>query len=143
MGAASRPFASDTRVHVPMFHNSANGSRRTIDVGLEGNGFAQHQKMELVEGRGEDLRLLYVALTRAQHQAVLWWAGAKDSQHSPLSRLLFERDPLGVVRSHGSSTHTDQTVEAAFSALGPRVSVERVARPAEVEWQADPGVAPR
>ncbi len=59
-----------------MFHNPANANRRTIDVGLEGNGFAQHQKMELEEARGEDLRLLYVALTRARHQAVLWWAGA-------------------------------------------------------------------
>ncbi len=52
-----------------------------------------HQKLEIEEGRGEDLRLLYVALTRARHQAVLWWAGASDSQHSPLARLLFDRDP--------------------------------------------------
>jgi exodeoxyribonuclease V beta subunit len=135
--------ARTSKSDVPVFHDQQNGNTRTIDVGHEGNGFTVHQEMELVEGRGEDLRLLYVALTRAQHQAVLWWAGAKDSQHSPLSRLLFERDPLGVVRSHGSSTHTDQQVEAAFSALGPRVSVERVARPAEVEWQADAGAAPR
>ena len=47
--------------------------------------------MKIEEGRGEDLRLLYVAVTRAQHQAVLWWAGTHDSEHSPLSRLLFDR----------------------------------------------------
>ena len=29
----------------------------------------------VAEQRGEDLRLAYVALTRAQHQAVVWWAG--------------------------------------------------------------------
>ena len=58
--------------------------------------------MELEEGRGEDLRLLYVALTRARHQAVLWWAGAYDSQHSPLARLLFDRDAQGVVGPYGA-----------------------------------------
>ena len=29
----------------------------------------------MAEQRGEDLRLAYVALTRATHQAVVWWAG--------------------------------------------------------------------
>ena len=33
-----RPFGKDT--HVPMFHDPANGNRRTIDVGREGNRFA-------------------------------------------------------------------------------------------------------
>jgi exodeoxyribonuclease V beta subunit len=135
MWDGSRPFASDTRVHVPMFHNAANDGRRTIDVGLEGNDFAQHQKMELEEGRGEDLRLLYVALTRARHQAVLWWAGAYDSQHSPLARLLFERDALGVVGPYGAKSRDDASVEARLTGLGPRVSVERVALPSSQRWE--------
>jgi len=111
------------------------------DAGEEGGLF--YITMELVEGRGEDLRLLYVALTRAQHQTVLWWAGAMDSQHSPLARLMFERDEHGVVRPHGSGKRTDDDVEAAFAALGPRVSVERVLRPADARWQVDPGEPPR
>ena len=126
-----------TKNNVPVFHDRDTG-RRTIDVGREGNNFAVHQEMELVEGRGEDLRLLYVALTRAQHQAVLWWAGAMDSQHSPLSRVLFERDEHGVVRPHGSAKRTDDEVAAAVAALGPRVSVERVLRPGDARWQVDP-----
>ena len=32
----------------------------------------------IVERRGEELRLAYVALTRARHQVVLWWAGTYD-----------------------------------------------------------------
>ena len=131
-----------TKNNVPVFHDRESG-KRTIDVGREGNSFAVHQEMELVEGRGEDLRLLYVALTRAQHQTVLWWAGAMDSQHSPLSRLMFGRDEHGVVRPHGSGKRTDGDVEAAFAALGPRVSVERVVRPPDVRWQVDPGDPPR
>ena len=35
---------------------------------------------------------LYVALTRARHQAVVWWAGSFDSRNSALGRLLFSRD---------------------------------------------------
>ena len=95
--------------------------------------------MEIEEGRGEDLRLLYVALTRAQHQAVLWWAGAHDSQHSPLARLLFDRDASGVVPPYGAAARTDAAVEAA--ALGARAPrrgrAGRPARAARWQWQPE------
>ena len=137
-----RPFGNDTRAHVPMFHDPANGNRRTIDVGLEGNSFAQHQKMELEEARGEDLRLLYVALTRARNQAVLWWAGAQDSQHSPLARLLFDRDPQGVVGPYGAKTRPDAAVESTLAGLGPCVSVERVGVPSAQRWEEGDEIPP-
>ena len=98
--------------------------------------------MELEEGRGEDLRLLYVALTRAQHRAVLWWAGAQDSEHSPLARILFDRDAQGVVSPYGARRHPDDEVEAAFVGLGPLVDVVRVGRPAGGRWHQDPGEPP-
>jgi exodeoxyribonuclease V beta subunit len=88
------------------------------------------------------LRLLYVALTRARHQAVLWWAGASDSQHSPLARLLFDRDEQGVVGPYGAATRTDTAVDAALGALGPSVSVERVGEPSARRWQPNPGTPP-
>jgi len=137
-----RPFGNDARAHVPMFHNPADGNRRTIDVGLEGNSFAQHQKMELEEARGEDLRLLYVALTRARHQAVLWWAGAQDSQHSPLARLLFDRDAQGVVGPYGAKTRSDAAVESTLAGLGPCVSVERVGVPSVQRWEEGDEIPP-
>ncbi len=137
------PFAWDGYAKprdVPMFHDPTNANKRTIDVGHQGNDFARHQKMEIEEGRGEDLRLLYVALTRARHQAVLWWAGASDSQHSPLARLLFDRDASGLVPPYGAAARSDAAVEAAGRALGPRVAVERVAPPSSAQWhpQAEP-----
>ena len=138
-----RAFGSDSRAHVPMFHDPADDNRRTIDVGLEGNSFAQHQKMELEEARGEDLRLLYVALTRARHQAVLWWAGAYDSQHSPLARLLFDRDAQGVVGPYGAKTRPDAAVESALAGLGPCVSVERVGTPSANRWEEGDEVPPQ
>lgn len=127
---------------VPVFHDPDNGHRRTIDVGQDGKGFPVHQKMELEESRGEDLRLLYVALTRAQHHAVIWWAGVQDSEHSPLSRLLFDRDAHGVVNAYGAGRHTDDEVEAAFVGLGPLVGVVRVGRLAGGQWRPDPGKLP-
>ena len=114
------PFMWDGRPNpseVPVFHDPVSG-KRTIDVGHDGREFAIHQKMELDEARGEDLRLLYVALTRAQHQAVLWWIGVQDCQHSPLARLLFDRDPSGLVAPYGAGRHTDG--EMVGGLRGPR-----------------------
>ena len=41
------------------------------------------------EIEGDDLRLMYVAFTRAKHQLVVWWANSKGMAISPLARLLF------------------------------------------------------
>ena len=43
------------------------------------------------ERDGEALRLLYVALTRARHQTVLWWTRAEGCQRTALGRVLFGR----------------------------------------------------
>ena len=57
----------------------------TIDVGGAGSpGFDEHFEQHVVEERGEELRLAYVALTRARHQAVVWWASSYDSRESAL-----------------------------------------------------------
>ena len=139
------PFMWDGRPNpseVPLFHDPVSG-KRTIDVGHDGRDFAIHQKMELDESRGEDLRLLYVALTRAQHQAVLWWIGVQDCQHSPLARLLFDRDPSGLVAACGACRHTDGEMVVAFEALGNHVSVEGVVEPEAVRWHHQAGATPR
>ncbi len=76
----------------PIFHDPIG--RRTIDVGgPTGLDFDQHWRRYVAEERGEDLRLAYVALTRACHQAVVWWASSWDSRQSALARLLFP--PVG------------------------------------------------
>lgn len=109
-------------------HDPAMGYRHTIDVGLEGRTYRRHFDQHVIEQRGEDLRLAYVALTRARHQAVIWWAGSKDSCHSALGRLLFARDAGGEVAAYGRSTPSDDAVierlrELAAQAPG-RIAVE-------------------
>src|SRR6185437_8971557 len=94
------PYMWDGYIHpvdVPVYHDPDQGNERTVDVGCSERELRQHKVWEEYEGQGEDLRLLYVALTRARHQAVLWWASAWYTANSPLSRLLFDRDAAGTV----------------------------------------------
>ena len=122
-------------IDVPVFHDPDNGNERTIDVGCPGPVLSAHKKLQEAEEQGESLRLLYVALTRARHQAVLWWAGAKDTKNSALARLLFDRGPDGQIPASGKKAHPDAAVVAAFTDLGREVSVEQVAEPPATRWQ--------
>ncbi len=124
---------------VPVFHDPDNANVRTIDVGAGGAAFARHQRLALIEDRGEDLRLLYVALTRAKHQAVLWWAGAHQAEHSPLGRLLFARDDAGVVSAFGPRALGDDEVAEHLVGLGSGIEVERIAAVETLPWE---GVVP-
>ena len=120
------------------FHDPLMGNRLTVDVGMEGSGFRSHEKQHEIEQRGEDLRLAYVALTRAKHQAVIWWAGSTYSRNSALGRLLFAKDADGTVQPYGSSTPTDAAVSQRFEELAAeapgRISVESVALGAPTAW---------
>ncbi|CAA9468189.1 MAG: Exodeoxyribonuclease V beta chain, partial [uncultured Solirubrobacteraceae bacterium] len=100
----------------PVVFHDAEG-RRTIDVGLEGPQWGGHVERATDEQRGEDLRLAYVALTRARHQAVLWWAGSFDSRNSALTRLLFSRDDAGNVAASARALPSDAEATARFRAL--------------------------
>jgi exodeoxyribonuclease V beta subunit len=129
---------------VPVFHDPANDDRRTIDVGREGPEFELHKQLDIVEGRGEDLRLLYVALTRARHRAVIWWAGAMGAQHSALGRILFARSGDGVVDAFGHRRLApDDEVERRLTDLGGGIVVERVRPLAGVKWEQPARPTPR
>jgi exodeoxyribonuclease V beta subunit len=110
------------------FHDPGAGDVRTLDVGLDGPAWSAHKRQHMIEERGEDLRLAYVALTRARHQAVLWWAGSYTSRHSALGRLLFARDG-DAVRWEGTGTPADAAVfaklEALTAATGGCIGAER------------------
>ena len=127
------------------FHDPAAGDARTIDVALEGADYQRHRRQFVSEQRGEDLRLAYVALTRARHQAIVWWAGSWDSRNSPLGRLLFCRDEHGNIGSSGSSTPGDPNVIARLQAVAAAapgcVSVEESRPPARARWSPSPAAA--
>ncbi|HKY77247.1 MAG TPA: 3'-5' exonuclease, partial [Acidimicrobiia bacterium] len=124
-----------------VYHDARNGDVRTIDVSLTGDefdGWADHRNAYVREQRGEDLRLAYVALTRAKHQAVLWWAAGKDSENSALFRLLFAQSADGSVRAFDNRVPDDAKVAEMVETLGGAapgcVSVERVTAPVGMRW---------
>jgi len=114
----------------PVFHDPDAGDRRTIDIGGSGGpDYQRHRDQFEREQRGEELRLAYVALTRAQHQAVVWWAGSFASRDAALTRLLWSRDSDGNVAAHGSRTPDDDEMVNRFgemaSAVPGCISVEQ------------------
>ena len=127
----------------PAYHDDKNDDVWTIDVGGEqGPDFAGHEQLRDREQRGEDLRLLYVALTRTMHQAIVWWAGAWESQDSAVGRLLFARDSAGVIAAEGAQVPSDDEVATCIEALAAKVpgkiAVERVTASAGGRWIGEP-----
>jgi exodeoxyribonuclease V beta subunit len=124
----------------PVYFHDDNGER-AIDVGLSGDEYAVHLNQHNVEERGEELRLAYVALTRARHQAVIWWASGWTARDSPLGRLLFSQGPEGDVAWQGFKRPREDDALARFrevAALAPEaVSVEAARLGDGNPWQPD------
>jgi exodeoxyribonuclease V beta subunit len=77
---------------MPLFHDDA-GVRCRFVGGKGGDGWSAAAARAAAEDEGESLRLLYVAMTRAQSQVVAWWSPSSNAPASPLHRLLFGRAP--------------------------------------------------
>ncbi len=113
-------WTSTQPVRVPVFHDdSEDGTgRRLVHVGgKESEDYTDHQRTAKREQDGEALRLLYVALTRAQHQSVIWWAPGSSSPYSPLGRLLFCRRASGAAMTICAQAGVPKTDEAGMEAL--------------------------
>src|SRR5262249_13788165 len=127
----------------PAYHDDQNDDLWTIDVGGKyAPDIARHRRLRDGEQRGDELRLLYVTLTRAMHQATDGWAGGWQSHNSPCGRLLCGRDDAGVVTAEGTHTPVDDEVAARFKTLAAqvpaRIAVERVEAPAGARWIGEP-----
>ncbi|HET7476531.1 MAG TPA: UvrD-helicase domain-containing protein [Dermatophilaceae bacterium] len=90
--AWDRPASSDEggtlRLH-SLPEETGGISTRVLDVGgVTGQGRAERLAACRREEAGEELRLMYVALTRAQCQLVTWWAPSRNTESSALHRFL-------------------------------------------------------
>jgi exodeoxyribonuclease V beta subunit len=123
------------------YHDPEDSFRRKLDVGETGDPvYDEHFALSQEEARGEDLRQMYVALSRAKHQLVLWWVPATDSQRSALGRvLLCQRDVAGALAAPYSSPPRDLAVEAALEQVAAGapglVSIEQMAARPPGTWQ--------
>ncbi|MGN6612794.1 MAG: 3'-5' exonuclease, partial [Angustibacter sp.] len=120
------------------YHDSEG--RRTIHVGgPDDPGYAVARERHLDEERGEDLRLLYVALTRARSQVVAWYTPSSTSAGGPLSRVLLGDFTAGQQPPASVPTATDDAIAARLHDLAGRsggtVALETVeALPDAVRW---------
>jgi exodeoxyribonuclease V beta subunit len=86
----------------PYVYTDPLTGRRTIDLCPQvdwPNREAKDARKELAHraASGENLRLLYVALTRARHKLLVWWCRSSESEYTGLARVLFARDEEGRI----------------------------------------------
>jgi len=104
-----------------------------LDVGgLSAPGRADRFARHLAEDAGEQLRLLYVAMTRAQCSVVTWWAPSRNTPASALHRFLYRPESEGV---HPAGNYPLDGDPRSLPRLRGTYSVELVqSLPAEA-WQ--------
>jgi len=125
----------------PIVFHTETGERK-LDVGgrhEDNPDYQSHFDSYFSEERGEDLRQLYVALTRAKNQVVIWWAAVVNAQETALARLLVSRSPDGTVPSKGPRKRpSDDEILAKFAEVAARapgfVSVERATGGEDRRW---------
>ena len=87
------------------FHDPSQNNRPTLDLGSP--AFDEHKAWASGERLAEKLRLLYVALTRAQHRCVVAWGYVKEMESAALSWLL-----------HGAGDATEEPLAALADKFG-------------------------
>ncbi len=98
----------------PLYHDAER--RRCVDVGgTTGDDWPDHVSRWAHEESGEWLRLLYVALTRAQSQVVAWWSPTRNTPASPLHRMLQGRRPGMAEVPDTFGDRTDEEAAEVFT----------------------------
>ncbi len=89
------PYVSDRfvgrKAAVLRYHDESG--QRVVHVGGADVRASQLDRQERAEDDGESLRLLYVAMTRAQSRVICWWAAGNNAPAAPLTRVLLGRRP--------------------------------------------------
>ncbi|GGL01382.1 UvrD-helicase domain-containing protein [Nocardia jinanensis] len=101
---------------------------RVLDIGgPDAPGYTARKERADSESAGEELRLCYVALTRACCQVVAWWAPSFGTATAPLHRLLFGRAPDAARPSARAAVPEDGAVvdrlRARSAGAGESISV--------------------
>ena len=136
--AARMPWDGEPVVYHEPGIEPGHGAGRRVDVTGRGKSasYEAHRKLAAAEKLGEDLRLLYVALTRARHQAVVWWIGTSDSGRSPLGRLLTRRpgDPEAVAGRRPKQADLSKRLHEISERAGGNIQAEICGEPSAEVW---------
>ncbi|MBL7255803.1 UvrD-helicase domain-containing protein [Paractinoplanes lichenicola] len=139
------PFGWDRHVGKPellRLHDEAGS--RVIDVGgSKAPGYRAALRRHRAEEDGEDLRLMYVALTRAASQVVAWWAPTANTKASALHRFLFGRPAEAENPSAEYDVPSDDDALARLGALSSEsFAVETLVPSTPVSWSPAPTESP-
>jgi exodeoxyribonuclease V beta subunit len=113
------PYPTAPRNDKPYVY-SVSG-QRYVDVAMglswsDGQTNAEGRKsLSEQENAGDDLRLLYVAFTRAKYQLVVWWADTQNSSDTALSKVLFRSDKTDA--GNDKSKKDNQEIRSWFSRI--------------------------
>ena len=119
--AASSSFESIDWVE---FHQLSGSRQASLDLG--GPDYDQHREQSLVETFAEEVRVLYVALTRAIHHCVVVWGQAVGAENSALRQLLHS-DPADSGWRSGRSAFLAMTPAQVRSAVGSQLDQAGIA----------------
>lgn len=110
----------DRNQNPPVRFHDASCGLRSLDLG--GPEYAEHVEQARQEEQSEALRLLYVALTRARRQCVVYWGAiGRDFSKSPLAALLDAWGPTDRGRA-------DRPAES------PEDRAKRIGKWPDAEW---------
>jgi exodeoxyribonuclease V beta subunit len=99
----------------PRFHDGPHGERLTLDLGAgdEAKPDPAHKTRAEQETLAEELRLLYVALTRAKQRVSVIWGALGDAKSSALGYVLHPtRDPLAGDAREAASQRLERLSDA-------------------------------
>ncbi|WP_432543125.1 UvrD-helicase domain-containing protein [Kineococcus sp. SYSU DK002] len=141
------PGGGSSRDRLPVAHvpdgDGGGPATRALHVGgPAAPGYDAHCRAADTEDLGEELRLLYVALTRAVSRLLVWWAPATNTQRGALHRLLLTDDPHRIPEK--LPLPTDDALRAVLAArfpAGGAVAVEDVPRTAPLRRRPTPVAA--
>jgi len=118
------------RLHEP---TATSSGECALDVGgRHGPSRPERFSRSRDEESGEDLRLLYVALTRAKCQIVTWWAPSFNTPSSALQRLA-SRDPGAAAIPKASYPLNGDPFTSRD--LGPGFRIEKMSPREPTRWQ--------
>jgi exodeoxyribonuclease V beta subunit len=121
------PFLWDGKLwsekeEIVAFHDPQDGDRPVLDLGSA--DIDRHRLYAAREELAENLRLAYVALTRAKYRCYMVWGAIKDAASSAPAWLLY-RPP--VVAINADPVQAQQDLIGGLNEPGWRAGVERLA----------------
>ncbi|MGD8386365.1 MAG: exodeoxyribonuclease V subunit beta [Desulfobacteraceae bacterium] len=123
-----------------LFHENAQETNLTLDLGTSSEERERHRALAENEALAENLRILYVAITRARNRCILVWGRFNQAETSAPAYLFHTRDPEAVndplTFTANRFHHLDDTgaradLEAIQDRSGGTICIEPLDRPLE------------